>query len=268
MSLSGLWYVIYDKISFQIERMKTNQVLFQVLLKIYKEKVLSVLKNLSLFEKLALGYVSIFTLIGFVWSYIDHDAFKSYFVIEDGFTEWSTVVFLLIGLFVCVQRVWLLKGQRPFLFLFMTSLLALFFFFGAGEEISWGQRLFGVESSEFFAQHNAQGETNLHNLVVGDTKLNKLIFGRGIGILLFLYLAVLIPLYRTKEGVKRFVDKFAIPIAQNYQIVAYVVLLLLVQVIMASSKKGEMLEFAGSVIFLLNVAFPYNKSNFEAKSTD
>ncbi len=223
------------------------------------------LKNITLLEKLALGYASVFTLIGFAWSYIDHDSFKHYFVVEDGFTEWSTVVFLLIGLYVCVQRVWLLKGQKPFLFLFMTSLLALFFFFGAGEEISWGQRLFDVESSKFFTENNAQGETNLHNLMIGDTKLNKVIFGRGIGILLFLYLAVLIPLYRSKEGVKQFMDKFAVPIAQNYQIVAYIVLLLLVQVIMASSKKGEMLEFAGSVIFLLNVAFPYNKSNFEAK---
>ncbi len=221
------------------------------------------LKNLSLYEKLALAYVSFFTLVGFIWSYINHDTFKAYFVIEDGFTEWSTVIFLLIGLFICVKRLVLLKSQKPMLFLFMTSLLALFFFFGAGEEISWGQRIFNVESSEFFVQNNAQGETNLHNLVVNDTKLNKLIFGRGIGILLLLYLAVLIPLYRTKEGVKRVVDKWAIPIAQNYQIVAYIVLLLLVQVIMASSKKGEMLEFAGSVIFILNVVFPYNKAVFE-----
>jgi len=224
-----------------------------------------VLKNLSLPEKLALVYITFFTLMGFVWSYIDHDTFKHYFVVEDGFTEWSTVVFLLIGLFVCVKRVWLLKDQKPLLFLFMTSLLALFFFFGAGEEISWGQRIFNVESSEFFVENNAQGETNLHNLMVGDTKLNKVIFGKGIGILLLLYLAVLIPLYKKKEGVKQFLDRFAVPIAQNYQVAAYIILLIVVQVIMASSKKGEMLEFAGSVIFLLNVAFPYNKSNFEVK---
>jgi hypothetical protein len=151
------------------------------------------------------------------------------------------------------------------LFLFMTSLLALLFFFGAGEEISWGQRIFGVQSSEFFTQNNAQGETNLHNLVINGTKLNKVIFGRGIGILLILYLAVLIPLYRRKKAVKNFLDKFAVPIAQNYQIIAYVVLLILVQGLMASSKKGEMLEFAGSIIFLLNVVYPYNKTNFEAK---
>ena len=221
------------------------------------------LKNLSLFEKLALAYLTVFTLIGFAWSFIDHDSFKLYYVMEDGFTEWSTVITLLIGLFVCVQRVWLLKGQKPLLFLFMTALLALFFFFGAGEEISWGQRIFNIESSEFFTQNNAQGETNLHNLMVGETKLNKVIFGRGIGIMLLLYLAVLIPLYRRREGVKQFVDKFAIPIAQNYQIVAYIVLLLLVQVLMVSSKKGEMLEFAGSIIFLLNITYPYNRTIFE-----
>ncbi len=226
------------------------------------------LKNLSLFEKLSLAYGSVFILIGFVWSYIDHASFKANFVMEDGFTEWSTVVFLLIGFFVCIKRLLFLKGHRPVLFLFMTSLLATFFFFGAGEEISWGQRIFSIESSEFFTENNAQGETNLHNLVVGDTKLNKVIFGRGIGILLLLYLAVLIPLYKRKEGVKKFVDRFAVPIAQNYQIVAYIVLLIVVQVIMVSSKKGEMLEFAGSIIFLLNVAFPYNRSIFQVNSRD
>ena len=224
------------------------------------------LKNLTLLEKMALGYAFVFTVIGFVWSYIDHDSFKSYFVVEDGFTEWSTVVMLIIGLLVCFRRVWLLKDQRGFTFLFMTTLLGLFFFFGAGEEISWGQRLFNIESSEFFTENNAQGEMNLHNLVVKDTKLNKVIFGRGIGILLVLYLFVLIPLYKRKEAVKQFLDKFAVPIAQNYQIAAYIILLLVVQVLMASSKKGEMLEFAGSIIFLLNVAFPYNKEIFEAKA--
>ena len=103
---------------------------------------------------------------------------------------------------------------------------------------------------------------SLHNLVINDTKINKVIFGQGIGILLMLYLFVLIPLYKRKPGVKSFVDKLAIPVAQNYQIYAYLLLLLFVQVIMASSKKGEMLELAGSVIFLLNVMYPYNRSNF------
>ncbi len=36
---------------------------------------------------------------------------------------------------------------------------------GAGEEVSWGQRLFGIEPPSFFLRHNAQGEMNLHNFL-------------------------------------------------------------------------------------------------------
>jgi hypothetical protein len=146
----------------------------------------------------------------------------------------------------------------------MTMLPGLFFMFGAGEEISWGQRLFEIESSGFFDENNAQGEMNLHNLVVNDTKINKLVFGKGLALMLLLYLAVLIPLYRRKPAVQRFMDKLAIPIAANYQIVAYILVLLVVQVLMDSSRKGEMLEFSGSFVFLLNVVFPYNRSLFQA----
>jgi len=42
--------------------------------------------------------------------------------------------------------------------------LALLFFFGAGEEISWGQRIFGFKTPEPLAQVNKQDELNLHNL--------------------------------------------------------------------------------------------------------
>jgi len=44
--------------------------------------------------------------------------------------------------------------------------VALLFFFGAGEEISWGQRIFGFETPETLAQVNKQDELNLHNLSV------------------------------------------------------------------------------------------------------
>lgn len=44
--------------------------------------------------------------------------------------------------------------------------LTLLFFFGAGEEISWGQRIFGFKTPESLAQVNKQDELNLHNLTV------------------------------------------------------------------------------------------------------
>ncbi len=42
--------------------------------------------------------------------------------------------------------------------------LALLFFFGAGEEISWGQRILGFQTPEPLSQVNRQEEFNLHNL--------------------------------------------------------------------------------------------------------
>lgn len=43
-------------------------------------------------------------------------------------------------------------------------LLALLFLVCFGEEISWGQRLFGWQTPDSWADMNAQHETNLHNL--------------------------------------------------------------------------------------------------------
>ena len=42
--------------------------------------------------------------------------------------------------------------------------LAIVFVFGAGEEISWGQRILGLETPESLESINDQGEINLHNL--------------------------------------------------------------------------------------------------------
>lgn len=44
--------------------------------------------------------------------------------------------------------------------------LALLFFFGAGEEISWGQRILGIQTPEALTQINKQDELNVHNLTV------------------------------------------------------------------------------------------------------
>jgi lipid-A-disaccharide synthase-like uncharacterized protein len=42
--------------------------------------------------------------------------------------------------------------------------LALIFIFGAGEEISWGQRLFDIETPPLLQKENVQDEINIHNL--------------------------------------------------------------------------------------------------------
>jgi hypothetical protein len=44
------------------------------------------------------------------------------------------------------------------------GLLALLFFISCGEEISWGQRIFGWSTPDSLLEMNAQQETNFHNI--------------------------------------------------------------------------------------------------------
>ncbi len=198
----------------------------------------------------------------------DPEFFRHQLVVEDGPLEWSTVVGLLILCGLCFRRVAVLRTEKPRLFLGMTALYGVIFLFGAGEEISWGQRIFDVESSAFFQQHNAQGETNLHNLVVGDTKLNKLIFAKGMALVFLIYLFVMTPLYIRKPAFRDLVDRFAIPIPEWRQVAAIVILLVITQGLTDSSKKGEMLEFGAPFLVLLIFLYPRNRSLFLRRAGD
>ena len=76
---------------------------------------------------------------------------------EDGFFENATVIVSLVAVLCFIS---LYRRFTP------VWILALVWFVFAMEEISWGQRIFGWDSHEMFAQINYQNETNLHNLAV------------------------------------------------------------------------------------------------------
>lgn len=77
---------------------------------------------------------------------------------EDSILEWGTVVLALIAsVFFFTSGV---LGSR---FAFTLCIAWLIF---ALEEISWGQRIFGIESPEFFLEYNYQQETNIHNFFI------------------------------------------------------------------------------------------------------
>lgn len=50
--------------------------------------------------------------------------------------------------------------------LFVYSTLAILYFFGAGEELSWGQRIFHIQVSPGSAQQNPRQELNIHDLAI------------------------------------------------------------------------------------------------------
>ena len=81
---------------------------------------------------------------------------------EDLPGEWCQFYFFVFALLFAVP---LARGGSRFRFFFAA--LALACFYVAGEEISWGQRLFNIPTPDFFRAHNLQQETNLHNFVTG-----------------------------------------------------------------------------------------------------
>ena len=75
---------------------------------------------------------------------------------EDRFVEWLTVALFAGAAFFALRRAW--RGRRIF-----DGLVGLFCFFVAGEEFSWGQRLFGIRPPDAFLEHNRQQELTVHN---------------------------------------------------------------------------------------------------------
>lgn len=217
------------------------------------------LKSLSL-NKVEVGlFTFVFTLVGLgrYFAVTNPEYFATVYTVEDGLLENITVLFLLAGCFVCWRRSLVLRFEKPKLFVWMCFLLGALFFFGAGEEISWGQRIFDVETPEFFQEHNIQNETNIHNLVVNGVKVNKLVFGLILGILIAIYVLIMPLLYAKLPKARSLIDRFAIPLPRLVHILFYLALFIIVETT-PSSKKGEVVEFGGAAIFVLIVLFPHN----------
>lgn len=183
------------------------------------------------------------------------------FVGEDGPLEWIATLSLLSTAVICLERLIQnvqMKGRAFKLFYLLATIV---FLFGVGEELSWGQRIVQRESSEFFVEHNFQEETNLHNLCLGPLNVNKVIFGSimGTGIALFL---IALPLaYSKSNSVRKIADRIGLPVPRKHQSIGILAVSVCVQI--ANWPDGwELMELAGSMIFLSIFLFPVNRSVF------
>lgn len=223
------------------------------------------MKTLTYIDKAA--YLLLIVLFGFGIYFANTNLpyFDEVYTMEDGFIENGSAIFLLSSSLLLLYRLFKLFKHKDLFWKIGILAMSLVFFFGAGEEISWGQRIFNVESSQYFIENNAQGETNLHNLVVEDTKINKLIFSQLLTVVLVIYLIMAPFLYRKFEWVKKLANKFAVPIVQWHHTISFLtgtVLLLFI----SSNRKWEIYELAFSVIFLLIFINPFNKEIYAANS--
>lgn len=83
---------------------------------------------------------------------------------EDRVIEYSQFWILAIGGIWNLVAAWHFSKQKQWLWAAFYLVGAVGFLAIAGDEISWGQRLIGLESSEELKAVNRQGETTFHNL--------------------------------------------------------------------------------------------------------
>ena len=170
---------------------------------------------------------------------------------EDSFFEWLT----FLCLFGAAVMYYLSFRKYKNFFLLV---LALAMFFGAGEEISWGQRIFNFQTSEYFKEHNSQDEENIHNLVLDGERLNKIIFTNALVACVIMYIVVLPLLYQKNLKFRNFIDKAGVPVPTVQQAIACA-LVFGSSFLTFDDKGAELLEFGGSAVFMLIVLFPLNK---------
>lgn len=95
---------------------------------------------------------------------MDPDFYATWIDGELGLIELATPLISLAGVIVGLSLIRIasrLPTARIRIWIFLTSLGCLYF---AGEELSWGQHLFGWGTPTYLEAVNDQEETNLHNI--------------------------------------------------------------------------------------------------------
>ncbi len=216
------------------------------------------LKSLTRTELLGYSFLLLVYALGVYFANADVNYFDTSIAQEDGFAEYATAFMLFCISILSISRLIKIGPSKPLIWKVGIIGMSLIFLFGAGEEISWGQRLFDIESSEFFLENNAQQETNLHNMVVGDTKINKLIFSQILTGVLVIYLLIVPVLYRKTAWVKNLTTMFAVPVPRWNHTIALLLATGLLEFMKNSSRRWELYELAFGVIFFLIFLNPLN----------
>ncbi|MCQ0094132.1 hypothetical protein [Roseovarius sp. M141] len=185
--------------------------------------------------------------------------FTLVFAAEDGPVEYATALFLLVASIVLASHalsLWRSGRRGAALF---TVVYALMFFMAAGEEVSWGQRIIGWESGEFFQQNNKQDETNLHNLMVGDVHLTKSLFGPVLTVCILLYLVGLPLIYPKGGRIAALADRMAVPVPWLKHAAIALVASIIIAVLDAD-RKWEVYELVFSMLVVSIFLLPQNPS--------
>jgi len=93
---------------------------------------------------------------------------------EDSVIESAQALFyFLASIFSLLISIRFLKNRLA-LHGILYSILTVGLLFICLEEISWGQRIIGIENPDYFSEHNVQNEISIHNLDTVQPLLHKI----------------------------------------------------------------------------------------------
>ncbi len=120
-------------------------------------------------------------------------------------------------------------NKYKFYFFFLA-----FTIFVAGEECSWGQRIFNLETGEALKNINLQNEINFHNISIGKFDYS---FQYYFIILFFFTVGVFIPLIDLQPTVHKFLRKIKFPV-MNLSLIALFIAVVLATKLWANLYNG------------------------------
>ena len=102
---------------------------------------------------------------------------------EDGLSEWWSVATYLVSAGLAIFVAVSLKTTKHSKLKYFYLVLAVVFFLGGMEEISWGQRIFDWRTPGIMGEINFQDETTLHNINFADNVIFEVLFwGSALGL--------------------------------------------------------------------------------------
>jgi hypothetical protein len=140
---------------------------------------------------------------------------------EDGPVEYSSAAFwALAAVALAIFSLQQLRSGTSNRYQGIAMLLLIAFFVVAGgEEISWGQRVFALETPEFLKSVNVQNEITLHN--IGSIS----VFSNAFFVLTVGFFILAPYLYRRYESLRLLADYYRLPVPNRVAIIVYVITL-------------------------------------------
>ena len=121
--------------------------------------------------------------------------------------------------------------------------------------------VFNIESNEFFSENNLQEETNLHNLKIGDVKINRILSTLMVSVF-SVYFLLFQWLYVKVKWFKRLIDQLGIPIPTMSQTAAMVMITMIILVI-EDRRRWEVWESVFTTVLFWTFLQPYQDQMVE-----